>query len=403
MPELPDEVLQIILKMIPSAIKYDYKQQFNERKKVTIHTVGLACCLVSRRFLPFGRKLLYRRVCTSSASTEDVYNDWIESDRRPGPIVEGLLEKPHLGAVVEEWVHVERDYPGDESAVLKIEDLERCLEGGTKPPEVFAPHEAPSSALDILRPPFASELEQIHLDLRPLSPRVVVPLKLNEPLQRATSLASFTLGGVEIVSSPAASLASPTSLRSLVIYDGHLNSLLPLIEATPLLTKLKIYIGHDFEPTLESQGVRPLSKLHLGLEKLSYKHRVHDMFSDAPFQWFDPSFIDSIQGFISSFPNLVELDFGAGGFGKSIDLHKLPRRLEKLTILENGGVLDPAAGPTLQDLKEWLQKGGGPKLKVLRLRDRSSVWKEQTEGVRKACKDRGVELKLKSLLESFEV
>lgn len=64
--------------------------------------------------------------------------------------------------------------------------------------------------------------------------------------------------------------------------------------------------------------------------------------------------------------------------------------------------MDPAAGPTLGDLKAWVQKGGGPRLKELRLPDRSSWQKGETDGVRKACEVRGVRMKLKSIFDSLD-
>lgn len=127
MPELPDDVLQIIFDLLPDVIKQDYTQDSRGRKKIKYNDVARACCLVNRRFLPFGRQMLYRRIFTSSASSHEVYDEWLEWDLRPGPAVKRFLEKPQLATFVEEWAHVERDYPGTEGAALHIEDLERYV------------------------------------------------------------------------------------------------------------------------------------------------------------------------------------------------------------------------------------------------------------------------------------
>lgn len=120
-PDLPVELVQRIIECLCEPIDcialYPsvFKPPVARREAADARRAGLACCLVSKAFLPLGRRILYSHVTN------------LDGDARLVGMLERVEKLPHLGALVRSY-SLSNEFASGAMDDARLTIVQRCAE-----------------------------------------------------------------------------------------------------------------------------------------------------------------------------------------------------------------------------------------------------------------------------------
>ncbi|KAK4705119.1 hypothetical protein P7C70_g1093, partial [Phenoliferia sp. Uapishka_3] len=322
-PYLAEELLNAITDQLVASIEEDNNTPHAVGPATCLQTTGASLCLVSRRFLPYGRRLLYSHL--DSRDVRDCGEGWSEGDRGWdwcfSQRAQHLAEYPHLAGFTKSCtVELQDDTMSQEESrqlglvlksctnLFKFTLLERSFpEPWEDEPGWFEWERRDNSRLALFKcllDPAINKVNQLrHLNLA-MTPTAGYWQRVMDLLRRSPDLRSLDIRGLEEhhlgdTDDPIRAALQLPGLRFFSVTRCHNNFVADIIAASPQLHSFVLHTSQDYSLPAISTPHPTLSNL-----TIIYTHRPNFR---NPIAFETAAQLETLTPFISSFPSITNL------------------------------------------------------------------------------------------------